>query len=265
MFIPSKVERGERFCRHPLFSVTPRGRDGRSDRLEFNAPHKRIRAWLPEFTHGNIGMFVVFQNISGKNITRCRLKRDRQSVFIGQLFHLPKKVFHQQIVEGHAPVTKKPRCILRIIHHIPEQGRQPGAKGVTPLIIKYFIEIGRPGLRLAFPTIQQDALQQSVFQRSISFNQTPDVPIKVRSYTARVEFGCLPARCFGRGRSVFLARIDMSYTKNGPVPRRNSPVKFSRRIHMIGYVHNRGGINPGAGILLWIFLPDNPSQRPRGF
>ena len=158
--------------------------------------------------------------------------------------HPPVKLVHDQVIDGGTPVSEEACGRLRVLDDISHKSRHPRAEVVTCHPGEFLFHIRGPCLGLALPAVEQHTVQQAV---ELSIGQLPDVAGKMTVSTLRVELVAFETRSLGRGRSVFLSRVDVPDADDDPVTLRQRGFEVSRTVHFGRQVQDP--VHPAAGIL----------------
>ena len=77
----------------------------------------------PEFAHGRIGIFPVFEQVAGDYIAERRFVQNTDSAFVRKLRHVSVIVFRDEIANRPAPIGENPFCRLGTVHDPSEKNR----------------------------------------------------------------------------------------------------------------------------------------------
>ena len=177
------AERGKGFGCHARFPVDTGGGSSWFNRLKVQRPDKVFGHRLPEFTHGDIRIFIIFKDICREYISARRLIRDGHALFFRPVGHVAKEIIHKQTVDYLPPVVQEAGGRLRIVYHIAEKSRQPFPQRVTGSLFKLLLHTAGPGLCPAFPAIEKDAFQKPACQRAVG--ESSQVSVKLCVGTIR--------------------------------------------------------------------------------
>ena len=122
MLVPCEVERCEGFGIHTRLAVETRCRGRGLYRLEVKVAYIAQAEGVPEFAHGNIGIFEIFQYVCRKYVTCGSLVHDGKPFLASKLGHSLVEASGIQRVDGRAPVAQEARGCLGAVDDISEQG-----------------------------------------------------------------------------------------------------------------------------------------------
>ena len=198
LFVPRMGERGKGFGRNPRLAVETGSRGGRFYGLEIQRPDEAVGERLPEFAHRDIGIFVIFEDVGRENVAGGRFIRNSQALLPGERSHRPVEILGKKFRNRRTPVAQEPRRGLLVVDHEAHDGRKPAAQRIVVTPGELGFHIVRPGLGLAFPAVEQHAIEQPAGQRAVV--QASDVAGELRPGPVGRQFIALPPGSFGRGR-----------------------------------------------------------------
>ena len=90
-----------------------------------NIGHSALPQRLPEFTHRDVGIFVVLHYVSGDYVTLGSLELHVESLGMGQVGHPLEEVFTIKGIHEAPPVDQEPARSLLVGDSVAQQGRNP--------------------------------------------------------------------------------------------------------------------------------------------
>ena len=202
------METGECFGSHASLAVEMCSRGGGVDGLEVGIAHKSVLEWLPEFTHGHVGMLVVLDGINGQYVACGRLVLHLHALLMCQVGHSAEEVLDVQVAQCPAPVEQEAAGGLRVVHHVAHQCGEPLPQGISCVLAKHLLHLPGPRLGAAFPTVHKHPLRWAVAKRHIM--EMAHISGELLMGTLDIQFVTLPAGGLLWCRPVLAAAIDVA-------------------------------------------------------
>ena len=218
---------------------------------------------LPELSHRHIGPLVILHGATREDVSCGGLVLYGHAVAVCILRHSTVEIVHKQAVLCPTEIIEELRRLLQVIYHIAKQSRYPHLQFISCLLEESLGHAPRPCLGIAFPTVHQHVVQQSLERSSL---QTSHITVILIVHQLRVKLVDLPACGLGRSRSVAPSCIDVPNAEYGPFPFGDSPSERVCPYHHACQVHYFCGANVCLVRLLWcLVITHNAAQGPATF
>ena len=139
--------------------------------------------------------------------------------------HVSVKVFRHQVPDNIPPVAQESESRFRTVDYVAEQSRDPFPQRIVCTGFEFGFHIFCPCLGLAFPAVEQEAVEESVCKRPSFSSQPSDISVELRIGAGSRELVAFPSCPFFRSRPVLHPRIHMADPEYGPFPGRRFPVQ----------------------------------------